>query len=78
MHEQNKLECSAREALLKGKAQYGWPPWTNLIRSAAFYVENITCPFTKQATLIRRSTVMSLPLQLGLPGSPLVSIVSVT
>jgi hypothetical protein len=48
------------EVLLKGKAQYSWPPCTNLFRSAPFYIENIIYRFTKQATLIRRSTVLNL------------------
>jgi hypothetical protein len=30
-----------REVLLKGKAQYSWPPCTTLFRSAPFYIENI-------------------------------------
>ena len=30
-----------RETLLNGKAQYSWPPCTNLSRSATFYIENI-------------------------------------
>jgi hypothetical protein len=44
-----------REGYLKGKAQYG---------SAPFYVENFIYLYTKLATLMRRSTVLSLPLQL--------------
>jgi len=52
-----------REVLLKGKSQYGWPPCINQFRSAPFYIENIINLFynTKQATLMRRSTVLSLP-----------------
>ncbi len=58
----------SREPLLNGKDQYGWPPWTNTFRSAAFdYAKNIYF-FTKQATLMRRSTVLSLPVQLVFPG----------
>ncbi len=30
-----------RESLLKGKAQYGWPPRPDQLRSVAFYIENI-------------------------------------
>jgi len=30
-----------REPLMKGKAQYSWPPCTNLLRLAPFYIENI-------------------------------------
>jgi hypothetical protein len=36
-----KFYSKAREVLLKGKAQYGWPPSTNQFRSAPFYIENI-------------------------------------
>jgi hypothetical protein len=31
----------AREALLKGKAQYSGPPCPDYFRSAGFYIENI-------------------------------------
>jgi hypothetical protein len=37
----------AREVLLKRKAQYSWPPHTNLFRSAPFYIENILYFFTQ-------------------------------
>ncbi len=50
-----------RKALLKGKAQYSWPPCTNLFRSAPFYIKILFPFFTKQATLMRRSIVLSLP-----------------
>jgi len=50
--------AQTRETLLKGKSQYSWPPCTNWFRSA---------PFTTQATLMRRSTVLSLSLQLLFP-----------
>ncbi len=46
-----------REPLLKGKAQYNWPPCTNYFQSAAFDNANIFYFFVKQATLVRRSTV---------------------
>jgi hypothetical protein len=54
---------STREALLKRKYQYGWPPCTYLFRSAAFQTETKFSFFTKQPILMRRSTVLSLPLQ---------------
>jgi hypothetical protein len=57
----------SREALLKGKARYKWPPCTNWFRSATFDVEKLFAFSTKQATLIRRSTVLSLPLLLVFP-----------
>jgi hypothetical protein len=44
-----------RELLLQGKAKYNWPP--------VFDITNIISFFTEQATLIRRSIVLSLPLQ---------------
>ncbi len=43
-----------KEALLKGKAQYSWPPCTNSFRSASFDIANIIYYFTKQAPIIRR------------------------
>ncbi len=30
-----------KETLRKGKVQYNWPPYTDLLRSAAFYIANI-------------------------------------
>ena len=47
--------------LTKGKALYSWPPCT-------FDTANIIYFFTNLATLVRRSTVLSLPLQLVFPG----------
>jgi hypothetical protein len=44
--------------------QYSLPPCTNLF---AFETENIIYSLTKRANLIRRSTVLSLPLQLVFP-----------
>ncbi len=35
---ENPVACT-RESLLKGKDQYGWPPCTNYLRSAAFNTE---------------------------------------
>ncbi len=40
------------EVLLKGKAQYGWPPCTNKFRLAPFYNENIIKVFYKTSYLI--------------------------
>ncbi len=53
---------------MKGMGQYSWPPCTNLFRSAPFRVKILFIFFTKQAQLIRRSTVPSLPPQLVFPG----------
>ncbi len=61
------IKVLSKEPLLKGKAQYNWPPCTNLFRTAAFDIDIIYL-FTKQPTLERRSTVLSLPLQLVFPG----------
>jgi hypothetical protein len=56
-------ESCCREPLLKGNAQYSRPPCTNKVSSATFDTENSVYSFTRQATLMRRSTVLSLPLQ---------------
>ncbi len=53
-----------KEPLLKEKAQYNGPP------SAAF--DNANIYFFKQATLMRRSTVPNLPVQLVFTGSGIV------
>jgi hypothetical protein len=45
------------------------PGNTNYFRLAHFYMENIIFLFTKQATLMRRSTVQSLPNQLVFPAT---------
>ncbi len=39
------------EPLLKGKAQYGWPPCANYFRSATFNIENIIYLFYKTNSL---------------------------
>ncbi len=62
MLRQNELECLSREPLLKGKARFGWPPCTNSFRSAGFILKILLTFFTKQAALVRRSTVLSLSL----------------
>ncbi len=62
------LVDQGREPLLKGTAQYSWPLCTNQCRSQPFHIENIVYLFTKQATLMRRSIVLRLPLQLVFPG----------
>jgi hypothetical protein len=54
--------------LLKGKAQYDLLPCINLFNLLIFKIENINRLFTKQANLMKRSTVLSLPLQLVFPG----------
>jgi hypothetical protein len=54
-------KATARETLLKGMTQYTWPPCTNkFILNIFFYLF-----YTNQATLMRRSTVLSHPLQLA-------------
>jgi hypothetical protein len=40
-----------REPLLKSKAQYSWPSYTNYFRLAAFDTENIIYFFSEQTTL---------------------------
>jgi hypothetical protein len=56
-----------REPLLKWKAQNNWPSCANRFRSAAFGSTNFIYFIKKQATLVRRSTILSLPLQLVFP-----------
>jgi len=41
-----------REVLLKGKAQYNWPPPNNYFRSAPLYIDNIIYIFYKVNYLI--------------------------
>jgi hypothetical protein len=54
------------ETLLKEKANYSRPPCTNLLNQLLLILQTL---FTKQANLMRRSTVLSLPLQLVFPGA---------
>jgi len=56
-----------RESLLKGKDLYSWPPCTNKFRSVIFILKLYFSFFTKHLILMRRSTVLNLPLQLGCP-----------
>jgi hypothetical protein len=51
-----------REPLPKGKALYSLPPWL------IFTMKIVFITFTKQATIMRRSTVLTLPLKLVFPG----------
>jgi len=65
------LICSlvpSRESSQKRKTQYCSPPWNYMFRSAAFDVVNYIHFFTKRPNLLRRSTVLRLPLQLVFPG----------
>ncbi len=64
-----KVITAIREPLLKGKASYSWPPCTNYFRSAAFDTSNIIYLLTNQANFMRRSTVLSLSLQLVFPAT---------
>ncbi len=54
----------SREPLSKAKAQYSWPSCIVQLRSVPFENANILYYFTKPSSLMRRSTVVSLPLQL--------------
>jgi hypothetical protein len=49
--EVSTLETAYREPLLKGKAQYCWPPRTNYLRSAAFSTKNFIYLFCKTSYL---------------------------
>ncbi len=62
-------KTATSEVLPQGNAQYSWPPCTNEFRSAPLYIENSIYLFTKQATLMRRSTVLSLPPQSIFPAA---------
>ncbi len=50
-----------------GKAQYSWPPCTDSLEQELFILITLFT-FSKLASLMRRSTVPSLPLQLVFPG----------
>jgi hypothetical protein len=56
-----------REPLLKGNAQYSWP----LVLTSLDKLTLLT--LKKQATLMRRSAVLSLPLQLVFLGQTFVN-----
>jgi hypothetical protein len=59
--------CKAREVLLKGRVSaVDLLILTSL--DAAFNIENIITICTEQATIMRRSTVLSPPLELVFPG----------
>jgi hypothetical protein len=58
----------SREPLLNGKAQYGWPPFTNKSRSASYQLKILFTFLTKLGTLLWRSFVLSLPVKLVFPG----------
>jgi hypothetical protein len=48
------MQCNhilTKETLLKGKAQYTWPPCANLLTSAPFYIENMINIFNKTSYL---------------------------
>ncbi len=45
--------AATRESLLKGKAQYGWPPCTNKFGSGHFYIENVINYGLYQGTLTK-------------------------
>ncbi len=49
---------------------------TSLYKTASFSIENVIYLFTKQATLMRRSSVLSHPLQLAFPGLPFRQVIS--
>ncbi len=64
------LPCiQLREALLKGKVWYGWPPCINLFRWARFHIEDIIYILYKTSYLNEEvsCTTLSLPLRLVSP-----------
>jgi len=57
------LKSATREALMKGKSQYSWPPrptCTNQFRSADFDIANIIFFLTKRANLMSGATTLSI------------------
>ncbi len=48
----------------KGHARYHWPPCTSKLNLPLFLLKLYLCFFEKRASLMRRSSVLSLPLQL--------------
>ncbi len=62
-----------KEPLLKGKAQYSWPPCTNLFRFVSFEFACIIYSFAKQVTFVEEvnrtepSPLVSVPRFLSLP-----------
>jgi hypothetical protein len=43
-----RMNTAAKEPLLKGTAQYGWPPSNNWFGSARFYIEKLLIFFFKE------------------------------
>ncbi len=60
------FDHTTMEVLLKWKTQYGWPPCA--ILTVLSCISLLFVFSTKQPTLMRRSTVLSLPPQLVFPG----------
>jgi len=56
-----------REPLPKKKAQCSRPPYTNRSDQLLFILKILFTFVTKQATLMRRSSVLNLPLKLVFP-----------
>jgi hypothetical protein len=64
------VKLPTRKVSLKGKAQYGPPPCTNNFSLAPFYTKIIIYIFLqKQATLMRRLTVLRTSPQIAFPDS---------
>ncbi len=74
--EQSKIERLSREVLLKGKAQYSWPPITYYFRWAHFYFENIIYIFYKTSYLDEEDICTEPSFQLVFPGLSLESFFS--
>jgi hypothetical protein len=63
----DKLECFTRDSLLKGKVQLT-SMYQLILDLLPFIFQKNIYIFYKKSTLLRRSTVLSLPLQLAFPG----------
>ncbi len=59
---------------MKGKAQYSWAPCTKGFRSATINSGNIIYFFTKESTVMRRSTVQSLSPKLVFLGKSFIEL----
>ena len=66
---ENRAKCTGQCMMSqKAKAQYSLPPCSNQFRLAPFKLKILFTFFTKQATLMWRSNVLSLPLRFVFPG----------
>ncbi len=65
--EVSKIWSITREPLLKGKAQYSWPPCTNLFRLVSFDIANIILLFHKTSYLNEEVNCIEPSPLVGIP-----------